>query len=72
MEKLLKALEDFIHQEYMNTVRALNNGWGGEDMVKGSLQRCLGATQFLVALGVSYEKASAIYDTYKEEFYKLF
>ena len=72
MEKLLKALEDFIHHEYMSTVRALKNGWGGEDMVRGSLQRCLGATQFLMTLGVPYEKASAIYDTYREEFYKLF
>ena len=72
MEKLLKALEDFIHQEYMNTVRALNNGWISKDMAKYSLQRCLGATQFVMNLGAPYEKASAIYDTYKEEFYKLF
>ena len=72
--EILEKVENFFQSEYEETKSLLERKpyWisSEKEVVFNSIQRCLGVTQFVQCLNVSYEILN-IYDEYREKLEKL-
>lgn len=71
--EMLEKLKDYLeNDEYRSVVNILTRDklpwWvnNPDDLKKDSLQRGIGACQFIQYLGVSFEEVFEIYNTFKE------
>jgi hypothetical protein len=72
--EMLEKLKDYLeNDEYRSLVNILTRDklpwWvdNPNDLKKVSLQRGLGACQFIQYLGVPFEEVDKVYDTFREE-----
>jgi hypothetical protein len=69
---MLEKLKDYLEDEYRSLVNILTRDrlpwWvdNPNDIKKLSLQRGLGACQFIQYLGVPFEEVDKVYDTFKK------
>jgi hypothetical protein len=72
-EEILNLVKEYYEEEYQDAKRCIEKKYAWttpKDLVKSTINRCLGIAQFVQYLGVPYEDLD-IYDEYKEKLEKL-
>ena len=71
----MDKIKDFYEMEYKDTIRTLENPYWekrAEDVIKCSLQRCLGVAFFVQgAFDISFDDINKLYEEYKEKIERL-
>ncbi len=73
-EEILKKVKEYYEEEYQDTKRCFEINWNWstpQELINGSIKRCLGVAQFVQNLGVAYEDIGPIYMEYKEKLENL-
>lgn len=72
---MLDKVKDFYEMEYKDTIRTLENPYWekqAEDVIKCSLQRCLGVAFFVQgAFDIPFDDINKLYEEYKEKIERL-
>lgn len=66
-----EQLTQYLDMEYRATQRDLANSPDKYTTVQNAIQRCLGAAQIVQGMGITYEEAAALFETYKDKLTEL-
>ena len=77
-EIMIKQLESYFANEYNGALRIVESlpWWCSTrkdilEMLLSTVQRCLGAAQFIQILGVSFDEVNVLYDDYRKKIMDL-
>lgn len=66
-----EQLTQYLEMEYRAAQRDLTNSFDKRITVQNAIQRCLGAAQIVQGMGITYEEAAALFETYKDKLTEL-
>ena len=66
-----EQLTQYLDMEYRAAQRDLANSVNKYATVQNAIQRCLGAAQIVQGMGITYEEAAALFETYKDKLTEL-
>lgn len=66
-----EQLTQYLEMEYRAAQRDLTNSLDKYGTVQNALQRCLGASQIVQGMGITYEEAAMIFEEYKNKLTEL-
>lgn len=64
-------LTQYLEMEYRAAQRDLVDSSDKYTTVQNALQRCLGAAQIVQGMGITYEEAATLFETYKDKLTEL-
>ena len=62
-----EQLTQYLDMEYRAAQRDLANSVNKYATVQNAIQRCLGAAQVVQGMGITFEEAAALFETYKDK-----
>ena len=75
---MLKEFEKYLEKEYNEAVSIVERPpWWCDtrkellEMLSNTVQRCLGATQFIECLGIAFEECNELYENYRIKIFEL-
>ena len=66
-----EQLTQYLEMEYRATQRDITNSFDKYGTVQNALQRCLGASQIVQGMGITYEEAATLFEVYKDKLTEL-